>query len=172
MQAKPLDGCRFFASAARRAPGVGVEMPERFQQQIAEAALGRISGGKQVVAQAMGEEVLHEVLAVLLRATGAAEVAIDRLPVAADEEVENRPLFRAHARAQGEVFAPLGLWKSLLPPVSLRVSTSALTLAGRSGGNHSAVIAGKGGVVEGVQNGGASALPPFSPSPPPREEWG
>lgn len=94
----------------RRAPGVGVEMPERFQQQIAEAALARIGCGKQIVAQAMGEEVLHEVLAVFLRATDAAEVAINRLPVAVDEEVENRPLLRAHARAQGEVFAPLGRW--------------------------------------------------------------
>ncbi len=117
----------------RRTPGVGVEMPERFQQQIGETALAGIGGSEQVVAHAMGEEVLHEVLADLLWATGAAEVAINRLPVTANGEVENSPLLRAHARAQRKVFAPLSLRKSLLPHIVLCVSTSAITLAGRSG---------------------------------------
>ena len=74
----------------RRAPRVRHEVLESREQEIAEPAQFRIGLVKEIIAQTGGEELLHIVPGVFLAAARTAEVAIDRFPVAPDQEVEKR----------------------------------------------------------------------------------
>ena len=71
----------------RGATSVRQEMLERAEQEASEASARRVGLVKEIPLKTEGEEVLDKVLGLLLAAAGATEIAIDRLPVALNEEI-------------------------------------------------------------------------------------
>lgn len=101
------------------------------EQEAAEASARPVGLVKKVALETEGEEVLDEVFGLLLAAAGAAEVAIDWLPVAMDEEVEDGSPLQTDTSAQGHELAPMRCREATIGSTALDIGFAAGVWAGR-----------------------------------------